>query len=153
MLARQSGWPAWPIMVPQWLLAHCPLPFRPPRQLCTLKHRPVGGNGRPSLASYGAGPRVPWTSGYLVRGGAGAAGPSSPPASSSGAPATQPPVLASSVATASTPALLPGFPPFPALPSAQDLAQQVQQEVQQAQQQVAAAGAGAAAGASVALLP
>ncbi len=37
-----------------------------PSQLCTLKQQPTGSDGRPSLDSYGSGPGVPWTSGYLA---------------------------------------------------------------------------------------
>ncbi|PSC75966.1 peptidyl-prolyl cis-trans cyclophilin-type [Micractinium conductrix] len=50
-----------------------------PYRLCTLKRQPVGAGGRPMLVSYGAGPGVPWTSGYIVQGdGAGGGSPSGP---------------------------------------------------------------------------
>lgn len=51
-----------------------------PARLCTLKRQPTDGGGRPSLAAYGSGPGVPWTSGYLVR----RAGSSPPPPPSPG---------------------------------------------------------------------
>ncbi|PRW56503.1 O-acetyl-ADP-ribose deacetylase MACROD2 isoform X2 [Chlorella sorokiniana] len=34
--------------------------------LCFLKQQPTGSDGQPTLDSYGSGPGVPWTSGYLA---------------------------------------------------------------------------------------
>lgn len=72
-----------------------------PFRLCTLKRQPVSADGRPTLASYGAGPGVPWTSGYIVQSGGGGT-PSGPaPQQAQPAAAALPPAGSGSAGAAS----------------------------------------------------
>jgi hypothetical protein len=73
-----------------------------PYQLCTLKQQPVGGDGRPNLATYASGAGVPWTSGYVVR----------PPTSS---PAAGPPPTPGPSAVQATSGHMPQLPLLPGL--------------------------------------
>ncbi|EFN55214.1 hypothetical protein CHLNCDRAFT_134449 [Chlorella variabilis] len=53
-----------------------------PSRLCSLKQQPADASGRPDLASYGSGPEVPWTSGWIAKGGASVSPTPAPAAAS-----------------------------------------------------------------------